>query len=647
MSDLKLRRISVRNWLSIRHAEIEFPERGLVLVTGNNLASGGKLESVGSGKTALGEAISRTLVGIDGRHSTLSSYSYKSKGDTFVDLSVDLLGKPLNVKMGFKCPEMSRTGAALRFKLGDQPEIERGDPLETRQELSNILGITQELAQWSVYIDGDKLRFNKQSERQAVNLLMTALRQPSWDAYQKRASAVLNDAKAALETATGARQTIHDRIVDLEAAVGCAKASLEIEKNRLVEDEKRLKATAAQAKTELETNKTETETLEARQKTIKKRLKELEEAGAAEFHKLEVEKAGIQTKISEVSIKRTNIIEKRAEARATWSSAHSRLNEMQSEPDKCPRCGKTWDKGHSAGELKTQSKAVESAKSAYDKFASQIETVDKTIKDHLALVKEVETRSNSLRASQEAEDLSYESEQNADKLDCLKTAVSDIRLRIQEAQQGPNRTELTRREAILKERSAQAKQAQAAMENAAQKLVEAEELVKVAQYWYDAFGPTGIPNMILSEAITPLNEIARRISLLMTGGTIEITYGTSRELAKGGTSSELVINVKNKIGSSRVEGSSKGEAGLINLIVAETLSEIGSVSNRVGYRWYDEILNSQDQVVRRSILTYLKDMARRLDILIFVVDHHHEAANFADYVLIAEKSDKGTEFYWD
>jgi len=132
----------------------------------------------------------------------------------------------------------------------------------------------------------------------------------------------------------------------------------------------------------------------------------------------------------------------------------------------------------------------------------------------------------------------------------------------------------------------------------------------------------------------------------MTGGTIEVTYDTSRELAKGGSSSELVINVKNKIGSSRVEGSSKGESGLTNLIIAETLSEVGSVSNRIGYRWYDEILNSQDQVVRRSILTYLKDLAHRLNILIFVVDHHHEAASYADYVLVAEKNDRGTEFFW-
>jgi DNA repair exonuclease SbcCD ATPase subunit len=646
MSDLKLRQIAIRNWMTIRNAIIEFPERGLVLVTGSNLASGGKLESVGSGKTALGEAISRTLVGIDGRYSNLGHYSYKSKGDTFVDLSVDLLGKPLNVKMGFKCPEMSATGGALRFKFGDQSEVERGEPSETRQELSSILGITPDLAQWSVYIDGDKLRFNKQSERQAVNLLMTALRQPSWDAYQKRASCILNDAKAALETTTGARQAIHDHIAVLEASAAQAETDLANEKNRLAEAEKQSKLQVTAARAELSANESDTRTLDERQKVIKKRLKELEEAGATEYHRLETEKAGIQTKLSEARIKRTGIIEKRAESRVTWNTAQTNLTEMQDEPDKCPNCGKPWDKAHSAGELKIQSKAVETAKSAYDKFGPQVENVDKNIKDLEVQIKAVEAKVNALRSSQEADDLSYESEQNVEKLDSLKTSVSDIRLRLQKAQQGPDRTELTRRTTILEERKAQAKQEKASLEDAAAKLVEAEALVKVAQYWYDAFGPTGIPNMILSEAIPPLNEIARRISLLMTGGTIEVTYSTSRELAKGGSSSELVINVKNKIGSSRVEGSSKGESGLTNLIIAETLSEVGSVSNRIGYRWYDEILNSQDQVVRRSILTYLKDLAHRLDILIFVVDHHHEAASYADYVLVAEKNEKGTEFFW-
>lgn len=647
MSDLKLRSISIRNWMTVRQAELEFPDKGLVLVVGDNAASGGKLESIGAGKTSLGDAICNTLLGVDGVHSGLKDYSYQEKGNLFVDLSVDLLGRPLNVKTGFKCNEMSQTGEALRFQFGDEKPIERGRPAETRQELQGILGVTPELAQWSVYIDGDRLRFNKQSERQTVNLLMSALRQPSWDAYQKRASWVLNDAKSKHETATGAQQTLQDTITEAQEALKQAQAELKTEEHRVAAEEQNLKNETAQLQASLTANANSVTNFETRQKVIKKRLKELEDANAAEYHRLETEKATLSTKVSEARIKRTSIIEKRAEARSAWTSAQSALTEMNQEPEKCPTCGKKWDKEHSVDELKAQKKTVAAAESAYKAFNPQVEGVDKTIKGLEDKVKEVESKTAALRSTQEAEDLSYEYEQNGDQISSLKAAESELRLKLQKVQQGPDRTGITRKTAVVEERKAASKKAQASLEDAAQKLVEAEALVKVAQYWYEAYGPTGIPNMILSEAIGPLNEVAKRISLLMTGGTIEVTYGTSRELAKGGTSSELIISVKNKIGASRLKGSSKGEAGLINLIIAETLSEVGSVSNRIGFRWYDEILNSKDQVVRRSILTYLKDLANRLGILIFVVDHHQEAASYADYVLLAKKSVvEGTRYYW-
>jgi hypothetical protein len=50
--------------------------------------------------------------------------------------------------------------------------------------------------------------------------------------------------------------------------------------------------------------------------------------------------------------------------------------------------------------------------------------------------------------------------------------------------------------------------------------------------------------------------------------------------------------------------------------------------------------------VRRNIFSYLRDVARRLDILVFVVDHHPEAANYSDYTLLATKTKEGTTYSW-
>lgn len=646
MSELKLRTISIRNWMTIRKAELEFPENGLVLVSGRNMASSGKMDSVGSGKTALGEALSRALVGVRGRYTNLGHFSTNSKGNMYVKVGADLAGKPLEVEIGHKCKEISPSGEGIRFKHGDGGAVERGKPQETRDELTGILGVTPELAAWTVFIDGDKLRFNDQSERAAVSLLMTALRQPSWDAYQKQAGAVMNDAKAKYEQARGIHANTQQEIADCEEALKQAIQDARAEAQAVAQEERSLKAEAKKTQDSITTVEEAIQKLQERQKAIKKELKALEESSAKQFADLEKEKAGFSTKGSQLQIKRTKLVEDRADIKSKWQTENNALTDMKSEPEKCPTCGKKWDKEHSADEVKTQEKKVADLKKKMDEKAGEIENVDKSITENNRAIQEVESRIRAMRTPAKNSLLSREYEDNDEAINGRQTDLTNHKLRLQALQQGPDRTELNRLQTIKTEREKASAEAKAALEDAAQGLVEAEALVQVSTYWYEAFGPTGIPNMILGEAIKPLNQIAKRISLLMTGGTINITYETSRELASGESSAELVIKVDNKIGSKRAEGSSKGEAGLTNLIIAETLSEVGSVSNRVGFRWYDEILNSQDQTVRRSIMSYLRDLAKRLNILIFVVDHHQESASYADYVLIAEKTNEGTELYW-
>lgn len=646
MSDLKLRTVSIRNWMTIRKAELEFPEKGLVLVVGRNLASNGKMESVGSGKTALGEAISIALVGTKGRHKTLGHYGYNEKGNMHVKVGAELAGKPLVVEIGHKCKELSQSGEGIRYQHGDAAPVERGKPQETRDELTGIMGVTPDLAAWTVFIDGDKLRFNNQSERDAVNLLMTALRQPSWDVYQKRAGGVMNDAKAKLENARGVHANTQQEIADCKESLSQAIQDAKAEALNLAAQEKEFKAKAKTVQDSVTTHEEEITKLQARQKAIKKAMKEMEDKTASDYAALEKEKATHSTKVSQHQIKRTKLVEEKADLKAKWQALNSALSEMRSEPDKCPTCGKKWDKDHSADEVKTQEKAVAAAKDKMESKNGDIESVDNSIEDTQGTIREIESRVRALRTPARNSVLSQEYEHNDESISSRTASVTDLKLRLQTLQQGPDRSEAQRLQTIQVERKKALTEAEASLEDAVQGMVEAEALVKVASYWYEAFGPTGIPNMILGEAIKPLNEIAKRISLLMTGGTIAITYETSRELASGESSSELVIKVDNRLGSKRAAGSSKGEAGLTNLIIAETLSEVGSVSNRVGFRWYDEILNSQDQTVRRSIMSYLRDLANRLGILVFVVDHHQESASYADYVLIAEKNSDGTDLYW-
>jgi DNA repair exonuclease SbcCD ATPase subunit len=215
---------------------------------------------------------------------------------------------------------------------------------------------------------------------------------------------------------------------------------------------------------------------------------------------------------------------------------------------------------------------------------------------------------------------------------------------------GPSDSAVKVAESAHAERKTALTKAQDGLKAAAEALAVAQATLKVMDYWNVAFSPYGIPNMVLREALAPLNAEARRISTTMTGGTIEVVYSTTRELASGMEKAQLNIEVNNLLGSQDLAGSSKGECGLTNFIISETLCNVGQVARRVGYRWYDEVVPHQDPKVCHAIYSYLSEIAQKLGILIFMVDHNPLVANYADHFLVVEK--KGTpnnvvgSIYW-
>lgn len=236
--------------------------------------------------------------------------------------------------------------------------------------------------------------------------------------------------------------------------------------------------------------------------------------------------------------------------------------------------------------------------------------------------------------------MSEEFEENEERLQRLSAQYGQKELRLAALEKGPADNALNAAKTKLTERNRVAHNAKESLKIAAECLALAQTTERVLNYWNTAFSPYGIPNMVLREAIAPLNHEARRISASMTGGTIEVVYGTTRELATGATKAQLNISVNNLLGSQDLAGSSMGEAGLTNYIISETLSNIGQVSRRIGYRWYDEIVPHQDTKVCHSIYSYWKELAQKLGILILMVDHNPVAANYADHFLTVEKRGK-------
>lgn len=646
MADLKLKRVVIKNWMKYRQAEIEFPDKGLVLVTGINAASGGKMASVGAGKTAFGEAICRALLGSKGRFTHPRSYSLDKKGDCYIRVEATHRDVPLIVETGYKSKELGGTGEALRYQYGGKGCIERSRMEETREEITSIIGVTPLLSNWTVFVRGKKIEFSELSQEDAVNLVMASLAQPPWTKFFDRSKVMVAQFKNAASNSENRHADVLLEIVAAKARVvkaedHVAKCKAVYDGQRKVNDE-RIKALTE----EIESKKKLITSGDAQKVAIGKRMAQIEAEKAEKQHALEIERNAIDDKLTAAGEKRDAAVEKRSSAKNALDNDLAKLDELKSTPKDCPSCGKPWDKAHGEDEIKKQDEKVTKSEKSYDARAKVVDDINEVI---ATLKKDRRVVSNSLDA------LGVKGEINGLRDECAEIESTNrardrrmhaIELEIIELKMDVSDAEVKAAKATLEERLNQVDSLNDELKECATALSETKETMKVVNYWNKAFSPTGIPNMVLSEAIGPMNDVAKTISHRMTGGTIHVTYGTSKQLATGVSKAELIINVDNDIGSSEIQGSSNGEGGLTNFIISETLSEIGNVSGRVGFRWYDEVVPYQDPIVAKSIYAYMREVAHRLGILVFLVDHNPVAENYADHVLVVKKTREETSINW-
>jgi DNA repair exonuclease SbcCD ATPase subunit len=502
VSDLKLKKITIRNWMKYRDTEIEFPDKGLILVAGLNHASHGKLKSVGAGKTAFGEAICRTLLGTRGRFGTAKGFSRDKKGDFFVKVEAQHNGVPLIVENGFKCTEFPQSnGEGLRYRYGEKKAVERSKMDETRNEIAAIIGVTPALADWTVFIDGRKIEFDRISQEDAVNLVMAAIMQPPWTQFFERSKKIVNNFESSTSNDASNHTAALRRLEHARGQIAAAEEALQEEENvyksqRQLNDERI--ALLGQEKTD---KLKATKTASTRQDAIARRTKQIEDQKAEAHHKLEIERNDLDDQIRAEQEKKDAAVEKRSTALAALTTAKEALAALEATPKDCPTCGKPWDKGHSAEEIaKAEAKAAK-VRLAYNATAEKVTAITQAMTAQQNKRREVSTKLQNLNAAGEVTELSNEYQRLEIANKARDQRIHAIDVEIVGLRRDVSDANVKAAKATLHERKSQASKTEKEIADLAKTYAEGQESLKVVKYWNKAFGPTGIPNMVLTEAL--------------------------------------------------------------------------------------------------------------------------------------------------
>ncbi len=628
-----------------QETDLEFPPFGIVRVLGVNHCSHGKMDSVGSGKSALGDAIHRVAFDVNRRrYSSLGHYSKDRAGGTFVDLLFELNGKELRIESGFKHKEISSRGEGLRFTY-DGTTVERDKLTETRKELVKTIGVIPELAAWTCCLDGDRMDFGDLSQANRVSLIMNAVRAPDWDQMHKRAKKTLDTLNEELtraeEQLRAAQEAVETHKDSTEEAVDALNAASEAY-DRAVKDRE---AVIAEAQATVKAKVKAYDDAQERVNEAKAAIADCEKKSADLIGTLEKDRLRLKSEVATLRAERDKKTETRATAKANRRAAKEKLDELKDVPETCSTCGKPWDTKITPTQLKAAERELEKMIKAEADADEAHRKADVAVK---RCEQDLEDKSDEISNAGKTElsRLSRELQTATSVSNTAANAAQAAKQRFESVKTPPSDSAVVAARATMQDRKRALKAAEASVKQKAANLAESEVAAKAGRYMVDAFGPTGMPNMFLEDVAPELNARAREVSEIMTGGTLLVRFETRRERADGRETAELTTEIENRFGSQYADGTSKGETGLTNLIIAETLAKLSSIQSRVAYRWFDEVINAQDNAVRKGYLQQLRADAHKNRALIFIVDHHAGVEAVADYTLIAEKLTTGTVYRW-
>ena len=173
-----------------------------------------------------------------------------------------------------------------------------------------------------------------------------------------------------------------------------------------------------------------------------------------------------------------------------------------------------------------------------------------------------------------------------------------------------------------------------------------ESQYELLKYWITGFSPSGVRSHML-EHITPmLNSAAKKYSDILTNGEMSITFHTKDVLKTGTTREKFNISVKQSHGGSSYEANSTGERARANLVIALALGDLAAlrVNKSIPFRFLDEPFESIDESGTEAIMQLLKQQREQHD-TVFVITHQDHFKQLFDKKLTIVK--KGGFSDWE
>jgi DNA repair exonuclease SbcCD ATPase subunit len=610
---MKLKSLEIEYFLSVKSAQLDLDDKGLVLITGENLDEDA-FDSNGAGKsTIFSEAPTWALFGETIRgHKGDKVCNRESKANTRVALTIEDDNGDIYEIIRHRKHKQHKNHVLV---LHNGENITAKSDTETNKMIIELLQMDFITFTNSIMFgQGLNKTFAISTDSEQKKVLEQMLQIDIFRACQERAKGLLSINEKKQTEVENSIRNMQDKIKTIEKSIEDLQAK-EAELGEKVRER--------------------IESLELEIADVRGKMEQLETTDELEEHKKTlqglVEK--IDSKIEEYSdfIKHKGILEGEARSlKRDYDSTERKLNaeiKRQSDikvgkniPKKCSECGQDLPlKDTSHIEKHIEDNIAKLEKECEDILNQLTETRDllNKVNDHLEGKKKYDDQKtliqNNIRDVEEQIRAIVKDRKHYEQI--IKRAQGQIEEQkelLGTTYTGVIEQHISQIDNIKKDIDTES----AILDNL---ISEADKL----GFWVNSFGNQGIKSVLL-DSVTPfLNRRANYYLSKLSGSSIEVKFNTQQELKNGDKRDKFSVEVINEHGDDNYTGNSGGEKRRVDVAINMALQDlVASRSNKsMDIIVYDEVYEGLDEIGCQSVIELLQEKAETFG-SVFVVTHN-------------------------
>lgn len=633
---MKIKSLSINNFLVIGTAEINLDNRGLVLVQGQN-DDDSSANSNGAGKSSIVDAISWCLYGETARGVSGDAVVNDSVGkDCSVKIVIEDAGMSYIVMRGRKDKVLKNGLSVFSAAIGTMPPISltKGTDKLTQEVVNKIVGASYEVFIAAVYSGQEKMPDLPGMTDKMLKLIVEE-------------AAGIERLEAAYNIALMKSKVVQSKVDDVSFRIrtnaelldtnesemtGLAKKDAEWHAENVVKIED-LGVDMSAKKSRLLEMPEPNDALclglwGTEVKLIEKKIADSQGKEKAELELLSADIEVIQSQLSKSEEKAKLVMEMAKEAKSELEHVADRVGTP------CGECGKEYHEEDIRGarvnaQAKLKMKLIElkRCKNVEDIVKSKLNIALEARKKFIDSMTDV---SSLLKRHSDIKNLLAESDRRAQAIKQLTAEISALELRLTElkARKSPYMEmidkRMTDRKSLLNQK-----------ESLTNDLLALEGELETTKAAVDVFGRAGVRAHIL-DTVTPfLNERTAEYLGTLTDGNITASWSTLGKTAKGDIREKFGIAVEKRNGSKSFAGLSGGEKRKVRLSTAMALQDLvaSRASKPIEFLLLDEIDDALDVSGLERLMTIIEMKAKSKG-TILVVSHNDLASYITETMTI-------------